>query len=83
MVYITNINILCVCLVGHTRIRTELTNTPCTVDLRVVGSQTFYFSAAFNVNIGAWNTARVANLDHVCACTRICTRLRGCARDYF
>jgi hypothetical protein len=33
---------------------------------RAVGSQAFYYASAFNVNIGAWNTASVATLDAVC-----------------
>jgi surface protein len=29
---------------------------------RAVGSQAFYYASAFNVNIGAWNTASVSNM---------------------
>jgi hypothetical protein len=31
------------------------------------GAQAFYSAAAFNVNIGAWNTASVTTLEAVCA----------------
>ncbi len=30
------------------------------------GSQVFKLASAFNANIGAWNTARVTNMDWVC-----------------
>jgi hypothetical protein len=32
-----------------------------------IGSQAFLGASAFNVNIGAWNTARVTDLNGVCA----------------
>ena len=32
-----------------------------------LGAQAFYSFAAFNANIGAWNTARVTDLSYVCA----------------
>jgi hypothetical protein len=37
------------------------------VDRVWLGSQAFDGAAAFNANIGAWNTARVTTLDLVCA----------------
>ena len=33
----------------------------------MVGPQAFESALAFNANIGAWNTAAVTNLSHVCA----------------
>ena len=32
-----------------------------------LGAQAFYSAAAFNANIGAWNTARVTDVTQVCA----------------
>ncbi len=32
-----------------------------------IGSQAFNRAKAFNRNIGAWNTARIANMESVCA----------------
>jgi hypothetical protein len=32
-----------------------------------LGSQAFNYALAFNANIGAWNTARIANMASVCA----------------
>jgi hypothetical protein len=37
----------------------------------VVGSQAFGSAWAFNVNIGAWNTAAVTTLSSVCAFSAI------------
>ncbi len=37
------------------------------VDRGWVGAQAFYEAKAFNVNIGAWNTAAVTTLAYVCA----------------
>ncbi len=38
-----------------------------------LGSQAFMKAAAFNANIGAWNTARMTRLQAVCAnCHRLC-----------
>jgi hypothetical protein len=39
-----------------------------------LGSQAFYEAKAFNQNIGAWNTARIANMASVCS---HCRRLHG------
>jgi hypothetical protein len=40
-----------------------------------LGSQAFYEAKAFNADIGAWNTARIANMAYVCAlCHRQCVR---------
>ena len=58
-----------VCVVGRTGIRAE----PCGPFLSVgvdrvrFGSQAFSSAAAFNANIGAWNTASVTDLTGVCA----------------
>jgi hypothetical protein len=38
-----------------------------------LGPQAFYEAKAFNANIGAWNTARIANMAYVCA---LCHRQR-------
>jgi hypothetical protein len=39
------------------------------------GSQAFSFAAAFNANIGAWNTASMATMSYVCAfCHRLHVR---------
>ncbi len=40
---------------------------PVRVDRDWFGSQAFYSAKAFNVNIGAWNTARVTTFSLVCA----------------
>ncbi len=40
---------------------------PSAVDRVWLGSQAFQSASAFNVNIGAWNTARVTTLESVCA----------------
>ncbi len=38
-----------------------------------LGLQAFYGATAFNANIGAWNTASIANMAYVCAlCTSLC-----------
>ncbi len=39
-----------------------------------LGSQAFYLATAFNADIGAWNTARIANMASVCS---DCHRLHG------
>ncbi len=38
-----------------------------------LGSQVFWAASAFNANIGAWNTASMANMAYVCA---LCHRQR-------
>ena len=50
------------------------------------GAQAFYSASAFNANIGAWNTARVANMYSVCAASGPAARhrrRRGRARPGF
>ena len=58
----------CACVFGHTRIRAETCELfPIGVDRVRFGAQAFTSASAFNVDIGAWNTARVTTLYQVCA----------------
>jgi hypothetical protein len=48
----------------------------------VVGSQAFTSAAAFNANIGAWNTARVVDLSSVSSVSAVaCSAAKSCARS--
>jgi hypothetical protein len=53
-----------------------------------LGSQAFNGATAFNANIGAWNTASIANMDYVCALChrqrvrRVCFMLACVLRSY-
>ena len=54
--------------IGRARIRADACERlPAGVDRGWLGAQAFYSAAAFNANIGAWNTARVTSLSQVCA----------------
>ncbi len=44
-----------------------------------LGPQAFYFAKAFNANIGAWNTASIANMVSVCALIAIASVCEVCA----
>jgi hypothetical protein len=44
-----------------------------------LGSQVFYEAKAFNANIGAWNTASIANMVSVCALIAIASICEVCA----
>ena len=47
-----------------------------------VGSQVFQLASAFNVNIGAWNTARATTLAYVRAVFAVaCDAAKLCARS--
>ena len=54
--------------IGRPRIRADACERlPAGVDRGWLGAQAFRSAAAFNANIGAWNTARVTTLSYVCA----------------
>ena len=58
----------CACVFIRTRIRAiKCELFPIGVDRVRFGSQAFTSASAFNVDIGAWNTARVTTLYQVCA----------------
>ncbi len=49
--------------IGRARIRADTCERlPAGVDRGWLGAQAFYSAAAFNANIGAWNTASVSNM---------------------
>jgi hypothetical protein len=54
--------------IGRARIRADACERlPAGVDRGWLGAQAFSSAAAFNANIGAWNTASVTTLYQVCA----------------
>ena len=58
----------CARAIGRPRIRADACERlPAGVDRGWLGAQAFQGAAAFNANIGAWNTASVTTLAAVCA----------------
>ena len=57
----------------HTYPRRNVRALSVGVDRVWLGSQAFSFAAAFNANIGAWNTASMTSMSFVCP---LCHRLR-------
>jgi hypothetical protein len=69
---------VCACARPHPRQRVRA--LPAAAERRGLGSQAFDSAAAFNANIGAWNTARVTDLSRVCAAFGPARTAADCAR---